>query len=99
VKFGQKPPVIWHETKELRSGYSRLNSQISRLVLLDNLWQQKTGNKAKFWQLHAAKAGIIYVKVNVPAARHELLLKEKQLIKELNANFDKPWIKTISIVQ
>ena len=98
MKLGQKPPVIWHETKELKNGFSRLNSQISRLVLLENLWEKSAGNKAKFWQLYAVKAGVIYIKATVPAARHELLLKEKQLIKSLNENFDKPWIRQISIL-
>jgi hypothetical protein len=98
MKFGQKPCNIWHESKELKNSFSRLNSQINRLLLLDNLWEKTTGSKAKFWQLYAVKGSTIFVQVRVMAARHELLLKEKIIIKELNKNFDKPWIRKISIV-
>lgn len=98
MKLGQKPGPIWHESKELKNTFGRFNSQINRLLLLDNIWEKVTGSKAKFWNLYAVKGSTIYVKVTVMAARHELLLKEKTLIKELNKSFDKAWIKKISIV-
>ena len=98
MKLGQKPRVIWHQPKELKNSFSRFGGQINKLLLLENLWDKAVGNKAKFWQLYAVKGGVVYVKANIPAARHELLLKEKELIKELNKNFDKPWIKQLSIV-
>ena len=98
MKLGQKPQPIWHKSAEVKGTFSRMNSQINRLLLLETLWDKTAGNKAKFWQLYSVKGGIIYVKVNVMAARHELLIKERELIKELNKNFDKPWIKQISIV-
>lgn len=100
MKLGQKPSKIWHETKELKNGFSKLTSQVDRLILLESFWLSVTAGKAKFWVLYGAniKTGTIFVKVNVMAARHELLLKEAQLITELNKNFDKPWIKKISIV-
>ena len=97
MKLGQKPHPIWHKSVEVKGSFSRLNSQINRLLLLETLWDKLAGAKAKFWQLYAVKGGIIYVKAAVPAARHELLIKESELIKELNKNFDKPWIKQISI--
>jgi len=98
MKFGAKPPVIWHESKELKNSFSRLNSQLSRLLLLDNLWDKILGNKAKFWVLEGAQGGIIFVKVKTATAKHELALKEKELIKELNKNFERSWIKKISVI-
>ncbi|MDR0953680.1 MAG: DUF721 domain-containing protein [Elusimicrobiota bacterium] len=98
MKLGQKPGKIWHEASELQNKFSRINSQINRLILLENIWEKTLGSKAKFWVLDAVKGGTIYVKVKVTAARHELLLKEKIIVKELNKHFDKPWIKQISIV-
>jgi hypothetical protein len=98
MKFGAKPPVIWHEAKELNKKFSKLNSRINKLLLLESLWEKQTGAKARFWRLDAVKEGTIYIKVNVMAARHELKLKEKDLIKELNKSFDKPWIEKISIL-
>jgi hypothetical protein len=98
MKFGAKPPKIWHETNELKSAFSRLNSQVNRLILLESLWAKTAGSKTRYWQLYAVKVGTVFVEVKVIAARHELLLKEKQLISELNKNFEKPWIKKISII-
>lgn len=98
MKFGQKPPVIWHKAGEVKSSFSRLNAHVNRLLLLENLWEKHTGGRSRFWQLYAVKGGIIYVKAAAPAARQELMLKEKELIRELNKSFDKPWIKSISAV-
>ena len=100
MKLGQKPSKIWHETKELKNSFSKLTSQIDKLILLESLWTAAAAGKAKFWVLDGAniKTGTVFVKVKVMAARHELILKEAQLITELNKNFDKPWIKKISIV-
>jgi hypothetical protein len=98
MKFGRKPQPIWHEAKELTDGFSKLNLQIGRLMLLDNLWEKVAGGKAKYWKIDAVKGGMIYVKTTAPAAKHELLLMEKQIIKELNKSFDRPWIKSISAV-
>jgi hypothetical protein len=98
MKFGRKPQAIWHEAKELTNGFSKFNMQISRFMLLDNLWEKVVGGKAKYWKLHAVKGGTIYVKTAATAAKHELLLTEKQIIRELNKSFDKPWIKSISAV-
>ena len=98
MKLGQKPSKIWHEPSELKNSFSRFTGQINKLILLENVWARVTASKGKFWQLYAVKGSTIFVKVNVMAARHELLLKEKQLIEELNKSFDKPWIKKISIM-
>jgi len=98
MKLGQKPGKIWHETSELKNKFSRLTSQVDRLLLLESVWSRVTAGKEKFWNLYAVKGGTVYVKVTVIAARHELMLRENNLIAELNKSFDKPWIKKISIL-
>ena len=87
----------WHNSSELLKPYSRLNLKLNKLILLDNLWSALLKNRAKFWELDSVQGGTIFVKVKSSPARHELLLKEKELIKELNKRFDKPWIKKILI--
>ena len=87
----------WHNSSELTKQYSLLNFQLNKLILLDNIWNIVLKNKAKFWELDAVQGGIIYVKVKSSPARHELLLKEKEIIQELNKKFNKPWIKKILI--
>ena len=87
----------WHNSSELLKPYSRLNLRLKQLILLDNLWTALLKNRAKFWELDSVQGGTIFVKVKSSPARHELLLKEKELIKELNKRFSKPWIKKILI--
>ncbi len=89
---------IWHKSDEIKSSFSKFNSTINRLILLDVLWNKVLGRKADYWVLDSVKGGSIYVKVTVMAARHELKLKEKEIIKELNKNFNTPWIKQIFII-
>ena len=98
MKLGQKPRPVWHKSAEVKNSFSRMNGQINRLLLLETLWDKLAGSKARFWQIYAVKGGIIYIKVDIMAARHDLLVKERELVKELNKNFDKPWIKQISII-
>ena len=89
---------VWHKSDEIKSSFSKFNSTINRLILLDVLWNKVLGRKADYWVLDSVKGGSIYVKVTVMAARHELKLKEKEIIKELNKNFNTPWIKQIFII-
>ncbi len=97
MKFGAKPPKIWHDSNEIKGGFSKLNSQINRLLLLESIWQKSLGDKSKFWLLDAVKGSTVYVKVPVVAARHQLILQERQLVNNLNKYFDKAWIKNIRV--
>lgn len=92
-----KKEINWHNSSELTNKFCRLNFKLNNLILLDNLWQVILKNRAKFWELDSVQGGTIFVKVKSSPARHELLLKEKEIIKELNKNFNKPWIKKILI--
>lgn len=98
MKLGQEPPKIWHQSSEIIGKFNRLNSQVSRLLLLENIWDKVLGSKAKFWQLDAVQKNTIYVKVKAVAARQELLLNKEKIIKELNKYYQKAWIKEISII-
>ena len=98
MKFGQKPPEIWHNTQELTGSFNRLSSQVNRLLLLEKIWDRVVGSKAKFWQLDAVQKNVILVKVKVVPARQELLLNKEMIIKELNKHFQRAWIKDISII-
>lgn len=95
--FGKKK-IIWHEPKELKNSFSKFGGTLNRLILLETVWNNVLGSKAKYWVLDAVKDGTVYAKVNVMTARHELKLKEKEIIKELNKNFEKPWIKRILVI-
>ena len=93
-----KKEINWHNSSELTKKFCRLNLKLNNLILLDNLWPIVLKNRAKFWELDSVKGGTVFVKVKSSPARHELLLKEKEIIKELNKKFERPWIKKISII-
>ena len=92
-----KKEFSWHSASEVTKQYSRLNLKLNNLILLDNIWSVVLKNKAKFWELDSVQGGNIFVKVKSSTARHELLLKEQEIIKELNKRFKSPWIKKILI--
>ena len=98
MKFGAKPRKIWNQPAELSGKYSRLSSQLNRLMVLDHVWSQLIGKKERFWKLTAVKANVIYVDVKLAVAKNELIARRENLINELNKYFDKPWIKKIEIV-
>ena len=97
MNLNQEPQKSWHEAKEISGKFNRLNSQINRLLLLENIWEKVIGSKAKFWQLEAVQKNTVFVKVKAVTARQELLLNKETIIKELNKYFQKAWIKEISI--
>ena len=97
MKFGATPRKNWYASANLTGRFSKLNTRLNRLMILDHVWTQLVGLKAKFWVLHAVQNDTLYVKVKVAVAKNELMARQKQLIAELNKHFDTPWIKQIKI--
>jgi len=87
----------WHSSSELFNNYSRLSQQINRLMILKYLWEKSVGQKSRFWQLTAVQGGTLFVKVKISVAKNDLVGRRRELIKELNKHFEKPWIKHIEI--
>jgi hypothetical protein len=99
MRFGEKEKPLWHNSSEIGNKFSGLLGRLNRLLLLESVWNKMLGAKGKFWVLSAAQGGAIIVKASNAAARHELLLREKKLISDLNKYFDKPWIKQIKFTK
>ncbi len=99
MKFGAKPREIWKTPAELGKKYNSWNTRFNRLMVLEHVWTQLTGEKEKFWKLTAVKGGVLYVSVRLSVARNELVGRRESLIRELNKHFDKPWIEKIEIVK
>ncbi len=99
MKIGAKPRKIWNKSSELNDKYNRLNKQLSRLILLDHVWNELVGEKEKFWKLSSVQKGVLYVEVKLSVARNELIARRETLLKEINKHFDRPWITKIEIVK
>lgn len=97
MKFGQNPKKQWRSSAELNRNYNVLNRRLNRLMILDHVWTQLVGNRAKFWVLKAVQGQTLYVQVKISVAKNELIARRYQLINELNKHFDEPWIQKIEI--
>ena len=97
MKFGQNPKKEWRSSAELENRFNGLNRRLNRLMILDHVWNQLIGNKAKLWVLKAVKDDTLYVQVKISVAKNELIARRQQLIKELNKHFEQPWIGKIEI--
>ena len=98
MKFGQTPRPTWYASSNLSERFNKLSSRLNRLMILDHVWTQLVGNKAKFWILHAVQNDTLYVKVKIAVAKNELVARRQQLVGELNKHFSTPWIKKIEIL-
>ena len=98
MKLGAPQKKGWRSSQELAGARNALSRSLNRLMVLDYVWGQLVGNKARFWVLEAVKKDTLYVQVKASVARNELTARKTQLIKELNKHFESPWIKQIEII-
>lgn len=98
MKLGQPPKKQLVSSEELKNNRNRLAGTLNRLMILDYVWNQIVGAKTRFWVLKAVQKDTLFVQVKASVAKNELNARQSQLIRELNKNFDKPWIKKIKII-
>jgi len=97
MKFGQNPKKEWKSARELGNVFNPLGKKLNRLLILDHVWKKLVGNKSKFWVLKAVQGGTLFVETKAAVAKNELIARREQLIKELNKNFNPPWIEKIDV--
>lgn len=66
-----------------------------RMVILNQVWEREAGHFSRFWALVGLRRGILYVRVNSPAAAQELQMRGSGLVRSLNKHFKRAWIKGI----
>lgn len=98
MKQGQSAKKDLVSSQELKNNYNRLSKTLNRLMILDYVWGQQVGTKARFWVLKAVQKDTLFVQVRASVAKNELQARQSQLIRELNKAFDTPWIKRIKII-
>ena len=98
MRLGQSPKKQWYSSQELQKPFNRLNKSLNRLMILEYVWNQQVGAKARFWVLKAVQKDTLFVQVKASVAKNELNARQSQLIRELNKCFDTPWIKKIKII-
>lgn len=98
MKYGQSSKKDLVSSEELKNNYNRLSKTLNRLMILDYVWKQQVGAKARFWVLKAVQKDTLFVQVRASVAKNELQARQSQLIRELNKAFDTPWIKRIKTI-
>ena len=98
MKLGHSPQKKWHSSQELQTPFNRFSNVLNRLMILEYVWNQQVGERARFWILKAVQKDTLFVQVKASVAKNELNARQQQLIRELNKHFDTPWIKKIKIV-
>lgn len=88
----------WTNIAQLSSPQKPIARKLSRLVVLESVWNKEIGDMAVFWRLCAVKGGTIYVRIETSAARQELDFRESVLVKSLNKYFTRKWIKRIRAI-
>ena len=97
MKLGAKPKKNWRSPAESVGKFRSVQKQLNRLMILEYVWDHLVGNKKKFWVLKAVQGNCLFVETKAAVAKNELVARREQLIKELNKNFDTPWIKKIDV--
>lgn len=82
-----------------RDWLSRRGLSVARLGLLDRTWESLYGHKKRLWTLEGVQRGVLFVRASSSAAKHDLLMRTPQIVRELNKHFDSPWVKGIKAVQ
>lgn len=98
MKLGTPVKKQWRSSRELSTPRNTLGRSLNRLLVLDYVWSQLVGNKARFWVLKAVQKNTLYVQVKASVAKNELTGRRRWLISELNKHFETPWIKHIEII-
>jgi len=88
----------WKTTEELKNNFGRFNQSLTRFMILNNVWEKEVGTKSRYWKLTAVQHSSLIVEVKVSTAKQELKARAKALIKSLNKNFERAWIREIKIV-
>jgi Dna[CI] antecedent, DciA len=95
VKKRGRKKGFWKPVKDVLTPNCRLSRNLSKLMILENVWKKETGAMFKYWELAGVKLGTIFVKTNSSAAAQELKMRSAVLAKDLNKYFQRPWIREI----
>lgn len=66
-----------------------------RLAILDAVWNKELGRLKEHCRLLGVDKGCLVVKTDSSVVSNELAMRNKQLLRNLNRYFTRPWIKSI----
>ena len=94
--FLTKKTSNWTNIGYVKKSWKTLGGIIpERLVILDAVWKKETGRLGEHCELLGVSKGYLVVKARSSVVYNELYMNSKQLLRNLNKYFAKPWLKGI----
>ena len=94
--FLTKRSSNWTNIGYVKKSWKTLGGIIpERLVILDAVWKKETGMLGQHCELLGVSRGYIVVKTDSSVVYNELFMNSKQILRNLNKYFSKPWLKGI----
>ncbi|MBI4801468.1 MAG: DUF721 domain-containing protein [Elusimicrobia bacterium] len=86
----------WTDIAAVKNSWKSLNGlNPDRLVILDAVWKKEIGRLKEHCEILGVDKGSIVVKTDSSVVSNELFLRNKQILRNLNKYFARPWLKKI----
>jgi len=94
--FLTRKPSNWTNIASIKTSWKSLNGlNTDRLAILEAVWKKETGRLSGHCEILGVDKGCIVIKTNSAVVANELLMRNKQILQNLNKHFARPWIKNI----
>ena len=86
----------WTNIASIKNSWKSLNGlNPDRLVILDAVWKKEIGRLNEYCKILGVDKGCIVVKTDSSVVSNELFMRNKQILRNLNKYFARPWLKKI----
>ncbi len=76
--------------------FSQASGLARELLLLDRAWEKEMGGLAQQAKVIAVDRTTLVIAAPSPVVRQELHLRKKELLRKLNAHFQRSWITNLT---
>ena len=94
--FLTKRASNWTNIGYVKKSWKTLGGIVpERLVILDAVWKKEAGRIGEHCELLGVSRGYLVVKTDSSVVYNEIFMNSKQILRNLNKYFSKPWLKGI----
>lgn len=86
----------WTNIATVKDSWKSLNGlNTDRLAILDAVWKKEIGRLNDHCEIVGVDKGCIVVKTDSSVVSNELFMRNKQILRNLNRYFARPWLTAI----
>lgn len=94
--FLERKKENWTHIGYVKTSWKTLGGVIpDRLAILDAVWKKETGKLGEHCKLMGVDNGFVVVKTDTSVVYNELSLRSRQILRNINKYYAKPWLKGI----